>query len=84
MSSLLIRNRRTVVTCDDGDRGLEVVGLLARYGVVQASGPGLSAAAELPPPIPVFSINENVEIGNRKNSRAPAETHGNRAEFYLT
>ena len=45
MPSLLIRNLRTVVTCDDGDRVLEGVDLLARDGVIQAIGPDLSADA---------------------------------------
>ena len=46
MSSLLIRSLRTVVTCDDGDRVLEGVDLLARDGVIQAIGPDLSAEAD--------------------------------------
>ncbi|MDY3281973.1 8-oxoguanine deaminase [Dysosmobacter sp.] len=46
MSSLLIRNLRTVVTCDDGDRVLEGVDLLARDGVIQAIGPHLPADAD--------------------------------------
>ena len=46
MSSLLIRNLRTVVTCDDGDRVLEGVDLLAQDGVIRAMSPNLSADAD--------------------------------------
>ena len=46
MFSLLIRNLRTAVTCDDGDRVLEGVDLLAQDGVIRAMGPDLSANAD--------------------------------------
>ncbi|MDY3985838.1 MAG: 8-oxoguanine deaminase, partial [Dysosmobacter sp.] len=41
MSSLLIRNLNTLVTCDDGDRVLNAVDLYCEGGFIRAIGPGL-------------------------------------------
>lgn len=46
MSSLLIRNLKTLVTCDDSDRVLQNVDLLARDGVICAMGPALPQEAD--------------------------------------
>ena len=41
MSSLLIRNLQTIVTCDDGDQILRQSDLYAQDGVIRAIGPQL-------------------------------------------
>lgn len=46
MSSLLIRNLRCVVTCDDGDTAPENVDLLCENGIIRALGRGLSQTAD--------------------------------------
>lgn len=46
MSTLLLRNIRAAVTCDDGDRCLEGIDILCRDGFIQEMGPALSAQAE--------------------------------------
>ncbi|MCI2057932.1 MAG: 8-oxoguanine deaminase [Oscillibacter sp.] len=46
MSTLLIRNLKTVVTCDDADTVLNGVDLYAEGGVVRAMGPELRCAAD--------------------------------------
>ena len=46
MSSLLIRNLQTVVTCDDQDRMLHGVDLYAENGVIRAIGANLPQAAD--------------------------------------
>ena len=46
MSTLLIRNCRAIVTCDDGDRVYENVDLLCQDGFIQAIGPALSHQAD--------------------------------------
>lgn len=46
MSSLLIRDLRTVVTCDDADTVLERVDLYAQDGVIRALGPCLPQSAD--------------------------------------
>ena len=39
MSTLLIRNCRAIVTCDDGDRVYENADLFCQDGFIQAIGP---------------------------------------------
>lgn len=46
MQSLLLKNLRAVVTCDDGDRVLTGADLLIENGVIRALGQGLSADCE--------------------------------------
>jgi len=46
MSTLLIRNCRAIVTCDDGDRVYENADLLCQDGFIQAIGPALSHQAD--------------------------------------
>ena len=46
MSSLLIRNIQSLVTCDDRDQVLRNVDLYAENGVIRAIGPGLSREAD--------------------------------------
>ena len=46
MSSLMIRNIRTLVTCDDADRVLSGVDLYAEDGFIRAIGPALPQQAE--------------------------------------
>jgi len=46
MSTLLIRNLKTLVTCDDRDAVLENVDLYAENGVILAIGPRLSREAD--------------------------------------
>lgn len=46
MSSLLIRNLNTLVTCDDGDRVLNAVDLYCEGGFIRAIGPGLPQNAD--------------------------------------
>ena len=45
MSTLLIRNIRTLISCDDADRTYEHVDLYAEDGVIRAIGPGLPQTA---------------------------------------
>ena len=69
MSTLLLKNIRTLVTCDDRDTVLENAGILCRDGVIAAMGPGLEQEADEvldctgmlsrsgeypPPPVPVL------------------------------
>ena len=46
MQSLLLKNLRAIVTCDDGDRVLTGADLLIENGVIRALGQGLSADCE--------------------------------------
>ena len=46
MQSLLLKNLRAVVTCDDGDRVLTGADFLIENGVIRALGQGLSADCE--------------------------------------
>lgn len=46
MSTLLLKNIRSLITCDDADRVLEGVDLLCRDGVIEAIGPDLSQEAD--------------------------------------
>jgi len=46
MSSLLIRNLQTIVTCDDGDQILRQSDLYAQDGVIRAIGPQLPQRAD--------------------------------------
>lgn len=46
MTSLLIRNIQTLVSCDDGDTVYQNVDLYAENGVIQTIGPRLAAAAD--------------------------------------
>ena len=46
MSTLLLKNIRTLVTCDDRDTVLENAGILCRDGVIAAMGPGLEQEAD--------------------------------------
>ena len=46
MSSLMIRNLQTVVTCDDNDTVLSQVDLYCEDGIIRALGPSLSQTAD--------------------------------------
>ena len=46
MSSLLLRNLRSVITCDDGDTVLEHTDLYCEDGVIRAMGPDLPQTAD--------------------------------------
>ena len=46
MSSLLLRNLRSVITCDDGDAVLEHTDLYCEDGVIRAMGPDLPQTAD--------------------------------------
>ena len=46
MSSLLLRNLRSVITCDDGDTVLEHTDLYCEDGVIRAMGPDLAQTAD--------------------------------------
>jgi cytosine/adenosine deaminase-related metal-dependent hydrolase len=46
MSSLLVRNLRAIVTCDDGDSVLNSADLYAEDGVIRALGPDLPQRAD--------------------------------------
>ena len=46
MASLLLRNLKTVVTCDDADSVLERTDIFCQDGVIQAIGPDLSQSAD--------------------------------------
>ena len=46
MSTLLIRNCRAIVTCDDGDRVYENADLFCQDGFIQAIGPALPHQAD--------------------------------------
>ena len=46
MASLLLKNIRTLVTCDDRDRVLEGVDLLCEDGFIRSIGPNLSPRAD--------------------------------------
>jgi cytosine/adenosine deaminase-related metal-dependent hydrolase len=46
MASLLIRNLKTLVTCDDSDTVLEAADLYAQDGVIRALGPRLPQTAD--------------------------------------
>ncbi|MCR8546534.1 8-oxoguanine deaminase [Salipiger sp. P9] len=47
MPEILIRNARSVLTMDDGDREFEAVDLLLRDGVIAALGKGLATSGEI-------------------------------------
>ena len=44
MASLLLRNLKTVVTCDDADSVLERTDIFCQDGVIQAIGPEIGRA----------------------------------------
>ena len=46
MSTLLVKNIQTLVTCDDADQVFHGVDLLCRDGFIQAMGPHLSERAD--------------------------------------
>lgn len=46
MATLLLKNIRTLITCDDGDQVLENVDLYCQDGFIRAIGPGLSQSAD--------------------------------------
>ena len=46
MSTLLLRNVHTLVTCDDADQVLRQVDVYCENGLIQAIGPGLDPAAD--------------------------------------
>lgn len=46
MSSLLLRNLRTILTCDDGDAVLEHADLYCENGIIRGLGPDLPQTAD--------------------------------------
>ena len=46
MSSLLLRNLRTILTCDDGDAVLEHTDLYCENGIIRGLGPDLPQTAD--------------------------------------
>ena len=46
MASLLLKNIRTVITCDDRDQVLEHIDIFCEDGLIRAMGPALSTAAD--------------------------------------
>ena len=46
MASLLLKNIRTVITCDDSDQVLEHIDIFCEDGLIRAMGPTLSTAAD--------------------------------------
>ena len=46
MSSLLLRNLRTILTCDDGDAVLEPTDLYCENGIIRGLGPALPQTAD--------------------------------------
>ena len=46
MSSLLLRNLRTILTCDDSDAVLEHADLYCENGIIRGLGPDLPQTAD--------------------------------------